>query len=72
MVKLSDKEIMESIKMLFEGLDTCFTTTYRLSQPGYSENDITEIVNKYMEWRQKFEFFLVELESPTKETNTAD
>jgi hypothetical protein len=68
MIKLSDKEILESVKLLFEGLDTCFTTTYRLSQPGcYSENEITEIVNKYMEWRKKFEFFLVELESSTKE-----
>jgi hypothetical protein len=69
MIKLSDVEIMESIKMLFEGLDACFMTTYRLSQPGsYSENEITEVVNKYMEWRKKFEFFLVELESSTKET----
>lgn len=73
MSRLSDDKIVESIKMLFEGLDSCFTTTYRLSQPGcYSEYEITEIVNRYMEWREKFEFFLMNLESSTKETNTGD
>ena len=59
--------------MLFEGLDTCFTTTYRLSQPGcYSENEITEIVKQIYGVAKEIRVFLVELESSTKETNTAD